>query len=584
MLTPINYVDLFDRLFPEQHLVGLSDDSQINVEELNHRYATIRANQRTMMLALNSIYSSSPDGFHFRDFMLPYWEVEISKTFELNSAKISSLRFQTGYDPGGNVLSFSEVRIGLHLNDLGSDLINSSAEVLVFVGGLLISSVDYHIHISQGGFSVYIKESKIPANSTSAHVIILRKFNELERTRCQATVYKNENPNITTPYDVIIPSLADLGNVYDIRYYKLFHKLPGDSYFRPVLSDVGSRILSEHEGFGAVFTKMDGALANEEFIIVCTAEFWKYEFHGPVTEDTSVPLINLIDKYDQPAPIWCIEDVDVWLNGRHLRANVDYWLQFGGEETVTHPPRLVLRNVPTGSNQDIVVISNAPYDPELYPDIQAAELPNPYGIFRLLDRDHEFKLLQNIGLVYSGGHLTSVADNINVIGDNIGFHFAELPDTRDFFFKARFVLTRSALEGAMRESNYQTALEKFFNLVGIQMHDNPNLEQVEEYCFDFINSYRINFNLTPVSTNYHRPFDPIETFHASYYWVRDEQNLDRARGKILDCRPTTVEDLKFLVPWMQIEDQSEVVFDCREPVVANDLGYITNRTLDCRNI
>jgi hypothetical protein len=44
MLTPVNYVDLFDRLYPEQHLHGLTDDNQITVEELNRRYATIRTN------------------------------------------------------------------------------------------------------------------------------------------------------------------------------------------------------------------------------------------------------------------------------------------------------------------------------------------------------------------------------------------------------------------------------------------------------------------------------------------------------------------------------------------------------------
>ena len=188
MLTPVNYVDLFDRLYPEQHLAGLTDDGQITAEELNRRYATVRANQRTMMLALNSIYSAQPDGSHFRDYMLPYWEVAASKKFDLGPTKLLSLRYRVGFDPGGESLVFPENRTGLHLHDLGSDLINSMIEVCVYVDGRLIGPSRYHIHVSQGGFSVYIIENDLSQNAQVAHVVLLRKFNQAGVTRGAAVI------------------------------------------------------------------------------------------------------------------------------------------------------------------------------------------------------------------------------------------------------------------------------------------------------------------------------------------------------------------------------------------------------------
>jgi hypothetical protein len=578
MLTPVNYVDLFDRLYPEQHLAGLTDDGQITAEELNRRYATVRANQRTMMLALNSIYSAQPDGSHFRDYMLPYWEVAVSKKFDLGPTKIVSLRYRVGFDPGGELLTFPENRTGLHLHDLGSDLINSMIEVCVYVDGVLIAPSRYHIHVAQGGFSVYIVEEEVNADAQVAHVVLLRKFNQAGLTRGAAVRHICAATTVS-PFDIVVPSLTELGHVYDIRYYKLFHKIPGDRWFRPVTENlVGKRVGAV--GDSAIFTKMDGAVKDEEFVVVCTAEFWKYEHDGPITENTNAALIDLVDQYGLPAPVSCIEDVDVYVEGRLMRPNVDYWLQWGDPvNSYRTPPRIVLRGDPTDIHGHILVRTNAPYDPVLCPEIREDTISDPEAIYRMPPTARPLRLLEDVGLTFSGGYLVNVADNQNVISDNLGLHIGGLPDTRFMYFRSRFVLTSGAMEGAIRESGHQTALEKFAILVGVKAdgtaaNGNPLLSA------DFVEAYRVNTGATTVSSA--SPKNWAETyFNALYFWVRDAQTDARSAGEPLDARDNAVVPLARLLPWQQ--DDFALSFDCRSPI-SSDAGYVTNRSLDCRNV
>ena len=576
MLTPVNYVDLFDRLYPEQHLAGLTDDGQITAEELNRRYATVRANQRTMMLALNSIYSAQPDGSHFRDYMLPYWEVAASKKFDLGPTKLLSLRYRVGFDPGGESLVFPENRTGLHLHDLGSDLINSMIEVCVYVDGRLIGPSRYHIHVSQGGFSVYIIESDLSQSAQVAHVVLLRKFNQAGVTRGAAVIRKC-TATTAQPFDVIVPTLSELGNVFDIRYYKLFHRVPGDRWFRPV-DENGYGKRASATGDGAMFTKLSGAVKDEEFVVVCTAEFWKSEFDGPLTEDSNAAVHPLVDQYGLPAPVSRIEDVDVYVEGRLMRPNVDYWLHWGDPAvTPRTPPQIVLRGVATGDHRHVVVRTNAPYDPYLCPEIREDVLSDPQAIYRLPPQERPLRLLEDVGLSFSGGHLVNVGEDMNVVADNLGLHIGGLPDTQYFYFRARFVFTPASMEGALAQGGFQTALEKFALMVGVAAdgsapNGNPALTA------DFVQAYRVNSGAQTVPEN---PEDwPDTTFDASYFWVRDASSEARAASEPMDCRDGA--DLARYTPWEQ-DPTLPVIMDCRDGFTA-DPGYVTGRPLDCRNV
>lgn len=578
MVTPVNYVDLFDRLYPEQHLAGLTDDGQITAEELNRRYATMRANQRTMLMALNSIYSAQPDGSHFRDFMLPFWEVAACKKFDLTPSKLVSLRYRVGFDPGGESLVFPENRTGLHLHDLGSDLINTMNEVNVYVDGRLIAPSRYHIHVAQGGFSVYIIEEDLGDEPRTAHVVLLRKFNQAGITR-GAAVVRTCLSATTDPFDIVVPSLAELGHVYDIRYYKLFHRVPGDRWFRPVdEADYGKR--ASATGDGAVFTRMSGAAEDEEFVVVCTAEFWKFEFDGPLTEDSNAAIVDLVDHYGLPAPVTRIEDVDVFVDGRLMRPNVDYWLHWGNPAySPRTPPRITLRGVPTGPHRHVVVRTNAPYDPLLCPEIREEVLSDPDAVFRLPASERPLRLMEDVGLSFSGGYLVNVAEDMNVVADNLGLHVGGLPDAQFFYFRARFVLTTPQLNGAVTEGGFQTALEKFALMVGLApdgsaANGNPQLTA------DFLRAYRVNAGVSAVPTD--SPKSWAETyFNALYFWVRDSQAEARFTGEPLDCRDGASEALLRLAPWKQAD--MPVVYDCRAGVIG-DAGYVTDRPLDCRNV
>ena len=245
MLTPVNYVDLFDRLYPEQHLHGLTDDNQITVEELNRRYATIRANQRTMSMAMNAIYADQPEGAHLRDFMLPFWEVAYSRKYVLSTKDIASLRYIKGYDPAGLNLKFPESRIAHYANDCGSELLDREVEFLLFSDGLLVAPSDYAVHPSQGGFAVYLKESRVVVGA-AIRVVVFRKFNQRGKSfeHIPAPAMAIADPALPdgTAAAHVAFSLTALGYVHDLRYYALFAKKAGDQYFRPVPADSFYRI------------------------------------------------------------------------------------------------------------------------------------------------------------------------------------------------------------------------------------------------------------------------------------------------------------------------------------------------------
>lgn len=575
MQTPLNYVDLFDRLYPEQHLTGLGDENQINVDELNHRYATIRANQRTTMLALNGIFDALPDGSHFRDFMLPYWEVLVSRRFSIGSVSdLAAARYRSGFDPGGDYLEFPEIRTGFHMHDLGEDVVGPVSEVIVFSGGLVVAPSDYTIHRAQGGFSIYVKETKV---KPVVEVVVLRKFNERGLTYQSYPVYLGvPGPGNTTD---VVADLTKLGYVYDFRYYKLFSRTMGDEFFRPVPGNMWQSRVSDNKET-ALFTLLRKAEEGEQFLVLNSAEFWKFEHDGEVTEDSSVWKIDLVHANGQPAPVWHIEDVDVWVDGRLQRPGLDYWIEWGGVASARQAPRIIFRKIATGYHH-VLAITNAPHDPLLNVTLRQSTITDEYGIFDMPPSEREFKLVQDIGLAFTGGYLNTAGTGIDVVGENLALHLTTLDDTRDLYFRVRFVLPPLAREMASRISQSESALEKLMKLLGISADgtfwtsDGPEYRNAQ-LRLNIRQTYRERPDVLKVPTS-PRPEWNTSTFDAGYFWVRDEANGARSDDTVttvIDCRPGA--DTASFLPWTQ---DGSMVFDCR---TIDDPGYVTPRVLDCR--
>ena len=486
MLTPVNYVDLFDRLYPEQHLHGLTDDNQITVEELNRRYATIRANQRTMSMAMNAIYADQPEGAHLRDFMLPFWEVAYSRKYVLSTKDIAALRYIKGYDPAGLNLEFPESRVALYANDCGSELLDREVELLLFSDGLLVQPSDYAVHPSQGGFAVYMKESRVVAGA-AIRVVVFRKFNQRGKTfeRIPAPSIAIADPALPdgTAAAHVAFSLTALGYVHDIRYYALFAKKAGDQYFRPVPADSWSARAMPGYDTAIVGLLGDFAAPGEyEFALVDKAEFWKYEVEATVAPRDSVWKIDLVDSRGMPVPVADTGDIDVWANGRKLRAGVDYWVEFGSSAFPDIPPRIMFEDVHYG-NLHLLALSGAPRDSEACVEMDADVLPNADPVVRFDPRLRKLRLLQNVGLVFSSGYLELAGDGIETVADNLALHFNGLRDADEFHYRARFVFAPEMLDAAFRQTEIPTVLERFARTVGSLRPDSYYDE--EWYSGDF---------------------------------------------------------------------------------------------------
>ena len=470
MLTPVNYVDLFDRLYPEQHLHGLTDDNQITVEELNRRYATIRANQRTMSMAMNAIYADQPEGAHLRDYMLPFWEIAYSRKYVISRKDVATLRYVRGYDPAGLDLQFSEPRTALYANDCGSELLERDVELLLFSDGLLVPPADYHVHPSQGGFAVYLKESRVVVGAT-VRIVVFRKFNQRGQSfeRIPAAAIAIADPALPdgTPAAHVAFDLKALGYVHDIRFYALFARKAGDQYFRPVPEDFWSA--RAMPGYDTAIAGVLGGYAvpgDYEFVLVDKAEFWKHELHADVAPRDSVWKVDLVDSRGMPLPVAHEGDVDVWVRGRKLRAGVDYWVEFGTPEFPDIPPRIMFEDVHYGDGLHLMVMSGAPRDREASIEMDADMLPNHDAVVRLDPRLRRIRLLQNVGLVFSSGYLELAGDGIETIADNLALHFDGLRDADEFTYRARFVFAPETIDGAFRQTEVPTVLERFARTVG----------------------------------------------------------------------------------------------------------------------
>jgi hypothetical protein len=468
MLTPVNYVDLFDRLYPEQLLTGLADENEISVEGLNARFAAIRSNQRTTAMALSAVYASQPDGTHFRDFVLPFWEVAYSKKFTLSQTDLVALRYRRGYDPAGAELGFPEARTVLYCNDCGSELLAAAIQLLVFVDGALVRPSDYHVHPSQGGFAVYVREVLVTVG-TRVRVVVLRKFNERGASFPSIPPGKSATAEAPAPDGSAVASvvfrLGDLGHVHDVRYYRLFTRRSGDAYYRPVPRSAWSVRATPAYDLAVFGIVGEYASGGYEFVAVDSAEFWKYEVDAAVAPDESIWKIDLVDGTGMPAPVYEPDDVDVWAGGRLLTHGVDYWLELGDPEFPDVPPRIVFEDVHYG-DVHLLAVSGAPRDDDSSIEMVRDAVPNADAVVRFDPRARRLRLVENVGLVFSSGFLELAGDGIETVADNLALHFDGLRDRDEFRYRARFVFSPETLESAMRQTEVPTVLERFARTVG----------------------------------------------------------------------------------------------------------------------
>jgi hypothetical protein len=611
MLTPSNYVDLFDRLYPEQHLLGLTDDGQITTEELNRRFATIRANQRTMMLAMNGVYAAASEGAHFRDFMLPFWEVAFSKKFVIGETEYAALRYIDGYDPAGLRLTFPETRIALYANDCGSQLFEQDIEFMVFSDGLLVSPNHYDVHLSQGGFAVYLKESQVQIG-TVIRLVALRKFNERGVTFERFPM--PGRPTATAPLPDGTPTaqmafkLSDLGHVHDVRYYRLFAKRDGDGYFRPVPRSNWKALSGP--GYEMAFVGITGEYTSGyQMILVDAAEFWKYEITVTVDPHDSIWKIDLVDSNGYPLPVCDTKDVDVWAKGRKLRAGVDYWVEFGSHLNPGIPPRIVFNDIYYG-DVHLYAVSNVPYEAESSIEVDVPALPGGDSLVRMSPQNRRLRLMENVGMVFSCGRLELAGDGIETVADNLALHFMGLRDKGEFVYRARFVFGPEMFDAAIVQSEAPSVLERFARTVGA-IQPNVSYASMDWYngdfrdgaagslpyggvmdfrdgktdvsgkadyregsckakspcdtaAWDLIEIHRRGHPTLPVPAGV-LPVPDRDNFPAAYFWLRDEFNLASVEATVHEQ----------LLPWRQGDD---VLMDCRE----QNRGPAENVSLDAR--
>ena len=612
MLTPVNYVDLFDRLYPEQHLLGLTDDGQITAEELNRRYATIRANQRTMMLAMNGIYAAASEGAHFRDFMLPFWEVAFSKKFEIGPTEFAALRYLDGYDPAGLRLTFEESRIALYANDCGSQLFEHDIEFMVFSDGLLVPPSKYDIRLSQGGFAVYVREDQIKIGTT-ARLLALRKFNQRGKSFVSVPGAVRPRAGLPlpdgTPTAQVAFSLTALGHVHDVRYYRLYAKRDGDGYYRPVPREYWKAVPAPGYEIAMIGVTGEYATGDHQLLLLDGAEFWKYEVDVSVSAYDSIWKIDLVDVDGMPVPVWDTGDVDLWANGRKLRSGVDYWVEFGSYLNPGIPPRIVLNDIYYG-DVHLYAVSNVPYDPESSIEVDTASLPGGDSLVRMSPQNRRLRLMENVGLVFSCGRLELAGDGIETVADNLALHFDGLRDSGEFLYRARFVFGPEMFDAAVMQSEAPSVLERFARTVGA-VQPNVSYASMDWYNGDFRDNapgalpyggimdfreggsdsmgradYRDGscrtktlcdtaaWDLVEIHRRGH-PTPPVrsgvlpvperDNFPAPYFWLRDELSLASVDALVFEQ----------LLPWRQGED---VLIDCRE----QGRGPGENVSLDAR--
>lgn len=466
MLKPTNYVDLYDRLYPEHQLVGLASDSQITVPELNMRLGTIRNNHRSVMAALNGLAMAMPGGAMIRDFMLPFHEIAAQRRFVYSAAEIAGHTFRNGFDAAGEALNLGTTHVVFDMNDLGGALRSEDVLVMVFSDGLEVARSNFVVRTVQGGMMVYVKTAQVVAG-VPIDVVVFRKFSQLGVTHSSRFVTVNSGAAVAANYAFTVPRRDQYNLVRDLSTLRVFRRSAADGYFRPVSRNLVTFRTDENESSLSV-TVASGAQTGDTFTVVDAAEYWEHYKDGTWTQtEDSRYVVSLVDANGVPAPVWYAKDLDVYYNGRSLIPNHDYWIDWNYERPDL-PPQLVIRGIRASSGKvRITAIANAPYDPETEINLTYATIPDQAGVVDVPARDRGCRLLPQLGILRADGRVRSFGDGIQTVAENRGLYLGASLGTRlNVEYRLRFVLTKAGREVMMAAAQGKSPVEQFIELVG----------------------------------------------------------------------------------------------------------------------
>jgi len=565
-LPPLNYVDLFDRFWPEYWVPGLADENEISVGGINERLAAVRANQRSLRAALGAIAARGVAADFLRDLLLPFWEVAAHRRFSFTAAERAAHTFREGFDSAGEGLAFDHPMVVLPLNDVGGALLSDECEVQVFADGLLLPRSTWAVREVQGGAMVYVDRTRIPLDAP-VDVVAMRRFNVM-RPEGRFTWRAPSAATVNDPLSFDYPA-THYGRLYSARYLRLFSKAPGAAFYRPVDRSLWAARVAE-DGDTVGFTVLN-ALQDEAFMVVDLTESWEFYYEGPIPASspllTRIPLTVDVFGTPAPAPVAHDRDVQVFVDGRLLQLGVDYDLTFNDP---VGPSILFLSLSPRPQGSHILVRSGAPYEPEDAIEYRADVLPEPHGVVAVPYEGRPLRLLPRLGLLYSDGRLANVSENDTIAG-NVGLH---LP-ARSMYaaeYRLRFVLPDGTRELVRDISTAKGPVEQIIEVVA---------SDPARAVADFLANYIATAHPPLIGTVAPEP-GTEDTVPGGYEWVSDALPLLIAVNApvIVGNRPGdeamgVYETEEALAPYVDPVTGALVV-DCREGSAPVDVA------LDCR--
>lgn len=554
MSATINYTDIFDRLFPVQELSGLTDDSQIEVSELNRRYAIVRTSQQTLHSALRSMYQNVGDDA-YRDFLRPFWEVAACESFTLTTQQITAARYRAGFDAAGLSLSFIEPRTAIQLNYYGgAEMVADDRTILVFAAGRLVEPTAYHVNVSQGGIAIYVWESVVTKADGRMEIVVLRRFNTQNVTAFGPyTGAATSIASQTAPYaniDIIVPDVPSLGNVYEPeRNYRPLIKVAGDNFYRRPSGPWTTRYQAPQLLLNVTgpFTALPAVAA------IDTTVFWDYEFCDVMPESQRAWHVPLLDDNGNPAPVWDVADIDGWINGQKLRPNIDFWINWGNVANRSQPPAVVFQQIPIGPCH-IRLIKNAPSDPASEVSYTADTIGSSNGVIRMPPGQRTVRLARDIGIAFTGGFLDCAGRGIGVVCDNLAVHFKALQSRSEVYFRSRFVFTADHRLLAQSLNSSQTQLEELATLLS------PSSVLPDPGSLDFVARYAAQ-SATALVPDVGRFQIRPQLMYAAFFFTHDVEGTGVTETAADARGPVPA----FFTPWQQADGM--VVFDGRENYV-----------------
>jgi hypothetical protein len=452
--------------------------------------------------------------------------------------------------------------------------------VLVFSGGLLVQGSDYVVRTVQGGAVLYLKTSSV-THDVPVDVVLMRTFNQKGVTwgnsalGWSAYTHTYGGGGQAGPLTLSVDSLSlRCGNVFDLSTYAIFRKAAADNYYRHVDDGLVASRVPDVGDDGAVFTVDTDALGGETFMVIGRSSYWEYNWSGTPDATTSAQFsIPLLEQDGAtPAPVGTAYDVDVWLDGRLLRPEYDYTVQTGSPDDITQPPRILVGGMTIGTAHWIRAVSNAPYDAAHSVQVYGAVLSDTRGLVLVSASGRQVRLTDGVGMLYSGGYFDGYG-MVNTVGENRGLDVSSLTARTDYTYRARYCLTKDALEMCESSMSLSTGMDKFLDLFGSVDTD------LAISSYDYQSAYAVSHSLAsghvPATSRpaWYSPFGP------GYFWVRDRIQAGASSPRVssslslsFDCR---VGRGIFFTPTADYPDMAS----WGEPPLAPGAGGVS---VDCR--